>query len=216
MQINQIPTRRIPVRQIPPRRQLLIASLSLLIAGCGIETEPVVIYQASDTAAPAEQAATTPVEKASVESAPVKAVPVTEAPRPLSDEELAAGWISLFDGETLFGWEPETDANWRVEAGAIVVDDGPRGLLTTTTGFADYVLKVDFRSAAGTNSGIFLHTPPTPKDPSSDCYELNIADSDNPFPTGSLVKRAKAQGNFDSQDWQSYEVTVAGDRVVVW
>ncbi|MDA1050618.1 MAG: DUF1080 domain-containing protein [Planctomycetota bacterium] len=141
--------------------------------------------------------------------------PVTEAPKPLADIELAQGWISLFDGETLFGWTPVTDANWRVESGAIVVDQGEPGLLCTTTRFTDYVLHVEFRSAPGTNSGIFLHTPLTPKDPAVDCYELNIADSDNPFPSCSLVKRAKAPGNFDSNDWQTYDVTVLGDKVIV-
>jgi hypothetical protein len=187
---------------------------SLLAVACGFETKPVII----DTGSGAEESsvvdppgASTPLPENTDDTPP----PVADAPRPLTDEELTAGWISLFDGETLFGWQPQSDANWRVEAGSIVVDDGTKGLLTTTTGFADYVLKIDFRSAAGTNSGIFLHTPGTPKDPASDCYELNIADSTNPFPTGSLVKRAKAEGNFDSQDWQSYEVTVAGDQVVV-
>ena len=48
---------------------------------------------------------------------------VEAGPR-LSDEEWAAGWISLFDGRTLFGWQPQTEANWRVEDGAIVVDRG--------------------------------------------------------------------------------------------
>ncbi len=142
-------------------------------------------------------------------------VPVVEPPRPLSEAALADGWISLFDGETLFGWQAQSDANWRIEQGAIVVDAGSKGLLTTTTRFADYVLQIDFRSAPGTNSGIFLHTPAVPREPATDCYELNIADSDNPFPTGSLVKRAKTTGNVDSRDWQSYEVTVAGDRVTV-
>ena len=139
----------------------------------------------------------------------------TEPPRLLTDQELDAGWIALFDGQTLFGWEPANQANWRVENQAIVVDSGEVGLLCTNVQFGDYVLKLEFRSAPGTNSGIFLHTPKEPSDPAADCYELNIADSDNPFPTGSLVRRAKAEGNFDSTEWQAYEVTVLGGRVTV-
>lgn len=141
--------------------------------------------------------------------------PVTEAPKLLADMELSQGWVSLFDGETLFGWTGAENANWRVEDGTIVVDQGDKGLLCTTTQFSDYVLHVEFRSAAGTNSGIFLHTPLEPKDPAVDCYELNIADSDNPFPTCSLVKRQKAVGNFDSDEWQHYDVTVLGGKVTV-
>jgi hypothetical protein len=47
------------------------------------------------------------------------------------------------------------------------------------------------------------------------CYELNIAPSDNPFPTGSLVGRKKAVEVPEKDDWQSYEVTVDGPKVQV-
>ena len=142
---------------------------------------------------------------------PVAQVP----PLPLTDEELAEGWIALFDGQTLFGWRAASQADWRVEDGTIVVGSGKKGLLHTTAQFGDYVLRLDFRSEAGANSGIFLHTPPVPEDPAKDCYELNIADSDNPFPTGSLVYRAKVEGDFTSDQWQSYEVTVMGGSISV-
>ncbi|MEX0939127.1 MAG: DUF1080 domain-containing protein [Pirellulales bacterium] len=133
----------------------------------------------------------------------------------LTQEELAEGWIKLFDGQTLFGWKAANEADWKVEEGAIVVTTGDQGLLHTTTQFADYTLKVDFRSAPGTNSGIFLHTPPVPGDPASDCYELNIAPPDNPFPTGSFVGRQKVEGNHESDQWQSYEVTLRGGECQV-
>ncbi len=137
------------------------------------------------------------------------------APNTLTNKEVEAGWLILFDGESLFGWNDECNGDWRVEDGAIVVTQGDVGLLRTTTQFDNYVLKVDFRSAKGTNSGVFLRTSPSPKDPATDCYELNIADSDNPFPTCSLVKRKKAEGNFDSDQWQSFEVALNGPHVVV-
>jgi hypothetical protein len=140
---------------------------------------------------------------------------VTDAPKPLSEQELSAGWIALFDGRTLFGWQPQSKANWRVEDGAIVVDGGEPGLLCTTTQFSDFVLQLDFRSAKGTNSGVFLRTPLNPADPQRDCYELNIADADNPYPTGSLVKRAKAEGGLNTQDWQTVEVTLMADHVTI-
>jgi hypothetical protein len=132
----------------------------------------------------------------------------------LSTDELTDGWIRLFDGQTLFGWEANTDANWRVEDGTIVVDKGQRGLLCTTVDFADYVLRVDFKADPQTNSGIFLRTPITPTDPKSDCYELNIAPDDDAFPTGSLVFRKKTEGN-NREQWQTFEVTVAGDEITI-
>ncbi len=137
----------------------------------------------------------------------------------LTGEEIADGWILLFDGESLFGWEPATKADWKVAEGAIVVTSGEKGLLNTTSRFADYVLKLDFRSAKGTNSGVFLRTDKQPKNPKEGCYELNIADfGTTPFATGSLVsrgERAKVPTNLDSEDWQSFEVTCKGRQITV-
>ncbi len=48
-----------------------------------------------------------------------RCLPAVE-PELLPDELLAEGWIQLFDGRTLFGWSPASDANWRVEDGTIV------------------------------------------------------------------------------------------------
>ncbi|MFH1921514.1 MAG: DUF1080 domain-containing protein, partial [Planctomycetota bacterium] len=73
-----------------------------------------------------------------------------------------------------------------------------------------------FRSAPGTNSGVFLRTSPKPTDVTSKCYELNIADAaDNPFPTGSFVERQRCQGDHDSADWQTFEVTADGGHFLV-
>ena len=109
----------------------------------------------------------------------------------LTPEQINDGWIALFDGETLFGWEATSDANWRVEEGAITVDAGEEGWLMTTSEFAGYELHLEFKAPPTTNSGVFLCTPLAPKDPSKDCYEFNIAPQDNPFPTGSIVGRLK-------------------------
>lgn len=133
----------------------------------------------------------------------------------LSEQELADGWISLFDGETLFGWKHEGKADWHVENGCIVVAEGENSLLVTTTEFANYVLRVKFRCEPSTNSGVFLRTTMDPQDVTTDCYELNIAGTDNPFPTGSLVQRQKVNQDLNRSDWQSYEVRVQQGRIVV-
>ena len=134
----------------------------------------------------------------------------------LSGKELVDGWIRLFDGETLYGWRPAAEGDWKVENGAIVVTTGELGLLRTTTQFSDYVLKVDFRGARQTNSGIFLRTSPNPQNPTHDCYELNIADPEtSPFPTGSLVGRAKAAGEVTVAGWHTCQVTARGGHFTV-
>lgn len=135
----------------------------------------------------------------------------------LTSEELAAGWILLFDGETLFGWRPESKANWNVKDGTISVSSGEPGLLRTTSQFADYELKVDFRAAKGTNSGVFLRTAPklAANGVTTQCYELNIAPQDNPFPTGSFVGRKKASEVSESDDWRTFHVVAQGPKFTV-
>src|SRR5438105_2792328 len=91
----------------------------------------------------------------------------------LSAAEIAAGWIKLFDGETMFGWKPNNDVNWQITDGVVHADKGDPGLLVTTTEFADFELRCDFRLEKGGNSGIFLRSVFSPKDPTKDCYELN-------------------------------------------
>jgi hypothetical protein len=207
----------------------VIAAALFLVAGCqpsspasssgtavSESTTAAVDSPAPDTESSATAAETEPT---SSETPAPQHKASSETPVPstkiLSEQELADGWIALFDGQTLFGWKANSDANWRVEDGTIAVDSGSPGLLCTTAQFTDYVLKCEFRAPAATNSGIFLHTPFKPTDPAKDCYELNIAPPDNPFPTCSLVKRAKAEGNFSGEDWQAYEVTVAGENVKI-
>ena len=128
----------------------------------------------------------------------------------LPSDPLSEGWIQLFDGKSLYGWKQANKADWTVRDGAIVATKGDVGLLHTTTQFADYMLRLEFRSAQDTNSGIFLRTSPRPQDPSKDCYELNIAPEDKPFPTGSFVGRKRVTGLGLSNQWRSYEITARG------
>jgi hypothetical protein len=138
-------------------------------------------------------------------------------PPGLTETDVANGWIALFDGETLFGWKEtkEDAANWRIVDKVIEADTGKASILRTTTEFDDYELKADFMASAKTNSGIFLRMPDTPGDVASDCYELNIADPSNPFPTGSFVKRNKVEIKNQPDHWQTFHVTVQGDQVTV-
>ena len=76
--------------------------------------------------------------------------PVVPYFNPLTEAEITEGWISLFDGHSLFGWESNAaDVNWSVADGAITADAGPKGLLLTYTPFADYQFRCDYRMAAG-------------------------------------------------------------------
>ena len=44
-------------------------------------------------------------------------------------------------------------------------------------------------------------------DPGRDCYELNIAPAENPFPTGSLVQRSKVDAiDATPDEWHTFEI----------
>lgn len=136
----------------------------------------------------------------------------------LTEAEKQDGWISLFDGESLFGWDSESEVDWKVEDGAISATKGTIGLLHTRNQFGDFELKVEFKAAKGTNSGVFLRTSPVCGDagPNGDCYELNIAPPDNPFPTGSLVMLEKYSGAGESDGWRQFDIRAEGAHIQVW
>jgi hypothetical protein len=117
----------------------------------------------------------------------------------LSPEQVAEGWISLFDGETFFGWQKVNDVDWQVVDGEIRATKGDIGWLMTTSEFVDYELHVEFKATKKTNSGVFLRSPLQPKDPAKDCFELNIAPQDHPFPTGYFVDRKGEHGGILKQ-----------------
>ncbi|MCA9193791.1 MAG: DUF1080 domain-containing protein [Planctomycetales bacterium] len=137
----------------------------------------------------------------------------------LPEAALVEGWVRLFDTQTLHGWSIVGDANWQIADGSILVDAGEQSYLCTNLSLSNYELKVDFRSDAQTNSGVFLRTQPEPTDVAEECLELNIAPPDNPSPTGSFVQRKKLEpsdlGDFDPTQWHTYHIRLDGDHVSV-
>lgn len=137
----------------------------------------------------------------------------------LEDEKLVDGWIRLFDGVTLFGWENAGTGNWRVENGALWADQGEDSLLCTKVDFANFELTVEFWADAETNSGVFARTITKPVDISKDCLEINVASDSNPFPTGSIVYRAKRPEGVESPvlgDWNRLRILCEGKKTKVW
>ena len=141
------------------------------------------------------------------------------APAMPPQELLDQGWTELFDGQTLSGWQPTGKATWEAVDGAIHTAGDKAGFLMTTGEFASFELHIEFRAPADTNSGVFLRSVMEPTDPAQDCYELNIAPPDNPFPTGSFVARKKAAPSADefpvADQWHAFDVTVQGAKFTI-
>ncbi len=82
----------------------------------------------------------------------------------LTEEEKAAGWQLLFDGNTLNGWKEfnrdSLSGEWTVEDSLLVCNGkgGDIGAdIITTARFANFEFSVDWKISPGGNSGIFYH-----------------------------------------------------------
>lgn len=81
-----------------------------------------------------------------------------------SPQGIEEGFVSLFDGKTLNGWQGATD-RYTVQDGKIVVDFGSQpyrgqeGDLFTTKEYRDVVLRLEYTVSPGGNGGILLRAP---------------------------------------------------------
>lgn len=132
----------------------------------------------------------------------------------LSKEEIADGWILLFDGATTFGWESYGGAKWKVVEGTLVSDEGT-GWILTNTEFTDFTLKAEFRVGDRGNSGIAFRAAKGPK-PYETGFEMQIGDHMPKEPTGSIEHVAAAKpGARKPEAWQSAVITAEGDHLTV-
>lgn len=196
------------------RRLITTGCITVSLLGCG-EAETL-NTDSSEPSIASGAKQETPITKAKPDVV-TDAIPVKFVSPPLTEEEIRNGWISLFDGQSLFGWNVPLVSNWRVEDGAIVVDSGEKSLLLTPFELDDFELRCDFHLSAGGNSGLFLRTADDAKDPAKDTYELNICDSHPTHKTGSLVARLIAENVPPVEgDWHSFRVLCEGPRIQVW
>ncbi|MEZ6129510.1 MAG: DUF1080 domain-containing protein [Planctomycetaceae bacterium] len=208
----------IPVRH-HLNRLFIVAVLIGSAPGCPAPSTTSTPDTGPMTAVPAETPNAAPTEAAASEAAVAdpsnsEAAAVGDAdtfrfvaPK-LTEQELRDGWISLFDGSTLFGWNVPDNANWHVEDGTIVADSGEISLLRTPFVFDNFEFRCDFHLAAGGNSGVFLRTAEVCENPAADTYELNICDTHKEFKTGSLVGRhVAADVPAVEAEWHTFHVT---------
>jgi hypothetical protein len=68
-------------------------------------------------------------------------------PNTLTPKEIADGWILLFDGGSMFGWN--VDGAVELADGALVFPGQKPGTIVTTTVFGDFELRFDWRNELG-------------------------------------------------------------------
>ncbi|MCG3196005.1 MAG: DUF1080 domain-containing protein [Candidatus Omnitrophica bacterium] len=140
----------------------------------------------------------------------------TKEPSIVPAEANNDGWIALFNGKDLTGWEPVgTAADWKVSDGAIEVVGTGDGWLASVATFGDFELIVEWWVSKGGNSGIFFRAGTDGK-PWVNGYESQIDDDDTKNPTGSIYNRIKAKKvSTPDEQWNTTEIRAEGSQITV-
>lgn len=135
----------------------------------------------------------------------------------LTPEERAEGWVLLFDGTSLDGWEPRTEVQWTARDGYLVAVDGgtANNFVATTREFTNYRLRLEFWADSVANGGAYLGAPAT-GNAATGAQEVNIFDAHAQWPTGSLnnVQRYDPPASTVGT-WNTLDITVQGNHVTV-
>jgi hypothetical protein len=131
------------------------------------------------------------------------------------------GFVSLFDGKTLDGWQGDTKG-YKVEDGAIVCRGG-RNLFTAKE-YANFVLRLEFKVPPGGNNGVGIRAP-LQGDAAYAGMEIQVLDDDAPKYKnlkpyqycGSIYGVVAAKrGHLKPQgEWNQEEITANGTHITV-
>jgi 3-keto-disaccharide hydrolase len=69
------------------------------------------------------------------------------------------GFIELFNGRDLTGWERVRGGQWKVKDSILYTEGDEKGWLSTVREYDNFELELDFRLPPGGNSGVFLRIP---------------------------------------------------------
>ena len=136
-----------------------------------------------------------------------------------------AGFVPLFDGKDLTAWQP-TPGSWVIENTVLFLKDRTDGqmqnkyYLWTAKTYGDFVLELEFKVAARTNSGVFIRTADV-TNPVQTGIEIQVS-SEAP---GQPLSRGSVAGIYDlaapkknmlkPEDWNRMVITCQGSKVSV-
>jgi len=111
------------------------------------------------------------------------------------------------------GSTPAGGTHWEVADGLLIACGEPTGYLTSDRSFKNFVLSLEFKCAADTNSGVFVRSPQE-----AGGYEVQIwRQQPAGYNTGAIVGTAKTERaySFKPDQWNRYQITADGDHLVV-
>ena len=143
------------------------------------------------------------------------------------------GFVPLFDGKTLDGWEQKGGkAKYTVEDGCIVgtsVPNTSNSFLCTKKHYSDFILELEFKVDPGLNSGVQVrsnslkeyrngqvHGYQVEIDPSSRAWTGGIYDEGRRGWLFTLKDNEAARKAFKPNDWNKLRVECRGERIKTW
>jgi hypothetical protein len=147
------------------------------------------------------------------------------ATAPMSSPRSEDGFVRIFDGKTLDGWElvGKKGDGYYVADGMIVCAKGGGGNLLTKKSYANFILRFEFKLDPASNNGVGIRAPMTDKQIAYEGMEIQILD------TGYLKPLKPAQYHGSIYDvipaktgalnppgmWNEQEIIADGRRVKV-
>lgn len=154
----------------------------------------------------------------------VKEISADEATAALRGDDAAQGFVSIFNGKDLAGWQGPVE-NYEVVDGAIRCKAGQGGTLHTVEEYGDFVARVEFQVPAGGNNGLAIRYPGTGNPAYDGMTELQVLDNDAEKYAkldkrqfhGSAYGMAAAHRGYlrPVGEWNYQEVTVKGSTIKV-
>jgi len=148
-----------------------------------------------------------------------------EANKILSGKGEDAGFVSIFNGKDLDGWQGPLD-NYEVRERAIVCKPGKGGNLLTKAEYSDFVGRLEFKLPPGGNNGLAIRAPAEGNAAYAGMCELQVLDDNYESVRGAIDPRqahGSAYGMVAAQrgyqhpigQWNFQEVTVKGSTIKV-
>ncbi len=150
------------------------------------------------------------------------------APNTLTAADAQAGWKLLFDGKTTAGWrgfrQQTIPAGWQVVDGALA-RVGSASDIVTTTQYKDFELMLEWKVAAGGNSGIFYRVSEDREATYETGPEMQVLDDAKHADGGSPLTSAGAlYGLYPAPrgisrpagEWNQARIVLRGSHVEHW
>lgn len=144
---------------------------------------------------------------------------VAQTPQ-LSPEEGEQGFVPLFNGRDLSGWQVIGAPSWKVEDGVLVCTGEGGGWLRTDKQYENFVLRLEYKISPRGNSGIFLRATER-GNPAFSGMEIQILDDHGREPnkgsSGAIYAAVAPAKNMSKPagEWNRVEIICSGRWLVV-